>query len=238
MIKIFLITWLIAIHAFAALAIWDTDLPYRIDRKLNLGLLNPPEITHYYEDMLGSHLQLDGSVENGSVIFLGDSLTQGLNVAAVANQSINYGIGMDTSYGLLKRVSQYKSLTKASTVVIAIGINDLIRVKRSPADVLEHYKQILDSLASDKKVIIQAVFPVDEREGLADTNEKIMELNDKLLLLAKDRKHLFINLQDEFVNSEGNLQTDFHIGDGLHLSSQAYKLWIQALAETLTASSR
>ena len=234
MIKILIITWLVAIHAFAALAIWDTDLPYRIDRKLNLGLLNPPEITHFYDNMLGSHLQLDGSVENGSVIFLGDSLTQGLNVAAVINQAVNYGIGMDTSYGLLQRVPQYKSLTEASTVVIAIGINDLIRVKRSPAGVLKNYEAILESLPTEIKVIMQAIFPVDETKGLNGTNARIIQLNEMLKVLAEEKGHTFINLQEQYLSDEGNLKDILHIGDGLHLSSEGYKLWITALNKTLS----
>jgi len=229
MIKIILIIWLTAIHAFAFLAIWDTDLPYRIDRKLNLGLLNPLEVSRLYDDMLGSHMQLDGSVEAGSTIFLGDSLTQGLNVAAITHPAINYGIGMDASYGLLKRIPHYKSLNKASKVVIAIGINDFLRARLSPADIVENYKKILDSLPSDKKVIMQAVFPVDERIDLAGFNEKIIQLNSMLQSLAKDRKHDFLNLRESFVDKDGNLKQELHVGDGLHLSDEGYSRWIQAL---------
>ena len=229
MIKIILIVWLIAIHAFAFLAMWDTDLPYRIDRKLNLGLLNPADITLLYDDMLGSHIQLDGSVEAGSVIFLGDSLTQGLNVAAITHPAINYGIGMDASYGLLKRIPYYKSLNRASTIVVAIGINDFLRARRSPADIVKNYKKILDSLPSDKKVIMQAVFPVDERMGLPGLNEKIIQLNAMLQSLAEDRKHDFLNLREPFVDKDGNLKQELHVGDGLHLSDKGYSQWIQAL---------
>ena len=234
MIKILLITWLVGIHALTLLAIWDTDLPYRIDRKLNLGLLNPPEITRFYEDMLGSHLQLDGSVEEGSVIFLGDSLTQGLNVAAISNQSINYGIGMDTTAGLLKRITTYESLEKASIIVIAIGINDLIRVKRKPENILENYQKILESLPqpSNKRstVFIQALLPVDESaSSLSGINDKILQLNSSLQSLAAAYGAKFINLHASFAESTGNLKQTLHIGDGLHLSSEGYRLWISAL---------
>lgn len=238
MIKTLIIIWLVAIHAFTALAIWDTDLPYRIDRKLDLGLLNPPEITHYYEDMLGSHLQLDGSVEAGSVVFLGDSLTQGLNVAAVTHQAINYGIGMDTSLGLLKRVTQYQSLEKASTIIVAIGINDLIRVKRSPANILQHYQSILDSLPATANVIMQAVFPVDERISLTGTNAQIKQLNESLQALATQQGHTFINLKGQFTDNSDNLKQALHIGDGLHLSTEGYALWIKTLRQLIAGSER
>lgn len=239
MIKTLLIIWLVSIHAFAFLAMWDTDLPYRIDRKLSLGLLNPPEIGRFYDNMLGSHLQLDGSVEAGSVIFLGDSLTQGLNVAAVTDRAINYGIGMDTSLGLLQRIPQYKSLTKASTVVIAIGINDLIRVKRSPYNILKNYQQILNivtSVNTEAAIVLQAVFPVDERVGLVGTNEKIIEINSRLQSLAKTNGYEFVNLYPLFVGNQGNLKQKLHVGDGLHLSSEGYRLWIQALKQRISSN--
>lgn len=238
MIKILLIIWLVGIHAFAILAAWDTDLPYRIDRKLSLGFLNPPEIGRLHEDMFGSHLQLDGSVEKGSVIFLGDSLTQGLNVAAITDNAINYGIGMDTSVGLLQRIPQYESLADASTIVIAIGLNDLLRAKRSPDAIFKNYQKIIDSIPKDAnpevKIIIQAIFPVDEGLGLDGKNEKIQQLNVMLESLAKSKGYEFVNLEKLFIGNQGNLRKEFHIGDGIHFSSNGYRLWIQGLKEVIS----
>lgn len=241
MIKTLLILWLVGIHAFAFLAMWDTDLPYRIDRKLNLGLLNPPEIGQFHQHTFGAHLQLDGSVEAGSVIFLGDSLTQGLNVAAVTNHGINYGIGMDTSVGLLRRIPGYKSLAEASTIVIAIGINDLLRAKRSPDAILKNYQKIIDRLPSKEnptvKIVLQAVFPVDEKFGFKGMNEEIQEINTMLQVLAKINGYEFINLFEPFVGTQGNLKKEFHIGDGIHLSNNGYQLWIQALKQLILSHS-
>lgn len=233
MIKIVLIIWLIGIHAFAFLAVWDTNLLYRIDRKFNLGLINPPESTQYYEAMLGSHLQLDGSVEAGSIIFLGDSLTQGLNVAAVSNRAINYGIGMDTTVGLLQRIPKYQSLNRASVIVIAIGVNDFIRAKRDPSQVFNQYVNLLNRLPNSATVIMQALFPVDEAFELSGTNKKIVQLNEMLTSVAKQRKFTFVNLQSLYADSQGNLTDALHIGDGIHLSTEGYQLWIQSLKRHL-----
>lgn len=230
MIKILIISfWLLAVHAIALLAIFDTDLLYRIDRKLGTGFLNPPEITQFYDDMLGSQLQLDSSVEAGSVIFLGDSITQGLNVAAVTHPAINFGIGMDTSLGLLQRIPQYSSLAKASKIVVAIGVNDLMRTSRSNEGIIENYRLILDALPSDVPVSIQAVFPVDEREGMSGMNQRIFALNESLKALADRRNMRFINLYGAVTNADGNLKAELHVGDGVHLSAAAYRLWIDEL---------
>ena len=233
MIKMILIIWLIGLHAFALLAIVDTDLPYRIDRKLGFGWLNPPEITQFYDDTLGSHLQLDSSVEAGSVIFLGDSLTQGLNVAAITNPAINYGIGMDTSLGLLQRIPHYESLNTASTIVLAIGVNDFIRAKRNPEAVIENYQKIIASLPADKKIIINGVLPIDESFGMNGINQKIVELNQSLETLASRQSLTMINLHSQYANASGNLQAEFHIGDGIHLSHNGYKRWIDTLKQTI-----
>ena len=234
MIKILILTaWLLLVHVIVLLAIFDTDLLYRIDRKLGTGLLNPPEITRFYEDMLGSQLQLDSSVEAGSVIFLGDSITQGLNVAAVTHPAINYGIGMDTSLGLLQRIPQYQSLANASKIVVAIGVNDLMRTSRNNAGTLENYQRILESLPEGVPVLIQAIFPVDERQGMTGTNSRIRALNQSLKTLAESRNAAYLDLEGKFANAEGNLKHELHAGDGLHLSAQGYRLWIDELIAQL-----
>lgn len=230
MIKILIISlWLLAVHAIALLAIFDTDLLYRIDRKLGTGLLNPPEITQFYDDMLGSQLQLDSSIEAGSVIFLGDSLTQGLNVAAVTHPAINYGIGKDSTAGLLQRIPQYQSLSRASTIVVAIGVNDLLRTSRSNAGIIENYQQILEALPKDVPVILQAIFPVDEPLVTEGLNQRVLALNNSIQQLATQYQHTFINLHDEFAGADGNLKSELHIGDGIHYSAAGYRLWVNAL---------
>jgi len=89
------------------------------------GLFKQPnELTPHYHQMVTFHSHMDGNVPDDSVIFIGDSLTQGLCVSAVACPSVNYGIGNDTTLGVLQRISQYESIQRAKVVVIAIGIND------------------------------------------------------------------------------------------------------------------
>ncbi|PID47223.1 MAG: hypothetical protein CSB47_00875 [Proteobacteria bacterium] len=231
--KLILSAWLLLVHAIALLAVVDTDLMYRIDRKLDVGLLKPPEITQYHHNLLESHLSMDGSVEAGSVIFLGDSLTQGLNVAAIAQPAINYGIGMDTTAGLLRRIPQYQSLSKASAIIICIGINDLIRTSRSDTEIIGNYRKILDGLPDGVPAIIQAIFPVDERLGMSGFNQRIQTLNASLAQLATHRQLTFADLQQEFTDASGNLKPQLHSGDGLHLNTAGYQLWIQALKRVI-----
>lgn len=236
MTKTLIILWLIGLHAFAALALWKTDLPYRIDRKLGLDLISPPNMGQFYDNMLGSHLQMDGSVAAGSVIFLGDSITQGLNVAAVTHPAINYGIGMDTTEGLLQRIPQYQSLSRASKIVLNIGINDLIRTNRSNSKILETYKLILEALPEDIPVLVHGIFPVDGRLGFAGFNTRINALNEGIKALADNQGFAYSALGEQFKDGSGNLQPTLHNGDGLHLSTTGYRLWIKALSSDLSTA--
>jgi len=229
MTKIILIAWLLIVHAFALLAILETDIAYRVDRKLGLGLIASREITPLYTEMVGSHEQLDGSVESGSIIFLGDSITQALNVAAITHPAINYGVGMDTSYGLIQRLPKYESLKRASHIVIAIGINDLIRTHRYDKVLVSNFQKIFDLLPKGIPVTVQAMLPVDERVTLKGFNQRIDLLNESLAVLTSSNGGNFINVQPELRDKQGNLKAQYHIGDGLHLNTEGYRIWINAL---------
>lgn len=110
--------------------------------------------------MLNYHGTIDPLVRDGSVVFIGDSITQGLNTDAVADHSINYGMGSDTTEGVLHRLPVYRSLEHASTVVLAIGVNDLYT--RSIDDVIASYQSILKDVPAGPRVMISAVLPVRE----------------------------------------------------------------------------
>ncbi|PWQ97329.1 GDSL-type esterase/lipase family protein [Leucothrix arctica] len=229
MTKFILIVWLIFIHAIAILAVLETDLAYRIDRKLGLGLITSKELTSFYTNMVGSQEQLDGSVKTGSVIFLGDSITQGLNVAAITHPAINYGIGMDTTYGLINRLPKYQSLSRASHIIVAIGINDLIRTHRNNDEILDNFSHIFKLLPVGIPVTVQAILPVDERVTTQGFNLRVDQINQALALLAKSHGARFLDMSHLLINDQGNLKTEYHVGDGLHLSTSAYQVWIDTL---------
>ena len=93
---------------------------------IKLGMQDRPELSDYYSQILEYHKRMDSAVPKNSVIFIGDSLTQGFPVSAAWWPSTNYGIGADTTYGVINRLEQYThSIANSQAVVLAIGINDL-----------------------------------------------------------------------------------------------------------------
>lgn len=195
-----------------------------------------PEITEHFERMLNYHARMDGNVPAGAVIFIGDSLVQGLCVSAVACPAVNYGIGSDTTIGVLQRLPAYPSLARAGAIVLAIGVNDFRR--RPNGEILAHYRQILATLPGNAPVVINAVLPQDEavRPEWRDRNTgRIQPLNRELEhLAASDPRWSFINVGPSLVDAAGNLRDEFHVGDGVHLNAAGNAIWIRGLKEAVT----
>lgn len=181
--------------------------------------------------MLRYHLRMDGNVPDGAVVFVGDSLTQGLCADAVACPSVNYGIGSDTTVGVLERLPKYRCVSRASAVVLAIGSNDLDR--RGDAEIIENFRRILAAVPQALPVVCSAVLPVNEPLLPASdrgANARISGLNAGLKALCEgDARCVFMDAGPRLVDSEGNLSTTLQDGDGVHLNCEGNRIWIEEL---------
>jgi lysophospholipase L1-like esterase len=177
------------------------------------------------------HERIDPNVPSGSAIFIGDSSFQGLCVSAVFTPSVNYGIGSDTTLGVLQRLPKYESLNRASMVILEVGVNDLKR--RKDEEILSNYSSILKLLPSHLSVIISGILPVNEAiaHHTKGYNARIMGLNSRLKNLCESEKPrcTFVNSGPALVDSNGSLSTNYQEGDGVHLNGQGNAIWIQEL---------
>jgi len=204
------------------------------------GATQRPELTEHYHRMLRYHLRMDGNVPDGSVLFIGDSLVQGLCCDAVACPSVNYGIGSDTTDGVLERLPKYRSVSRASAVVLVIGSNDLDR--RGDDEIIENYRRILAAIPRSVPVACNAILPVNERLLPASdrgANARIQSFNARLKALCEgDSRCVFLDAGPRLVDSEGNLSTPLQDGDGVHPNSDGNRIWIEELrAAVRTAQS-
>ena len=79
----------------------------------------------FYNQNVAFHQRVDACVPDQAMIFIGDSFIQGLCVTEVGPGAINFGIGGDTTEGVLTRLPRYRSVAHARVVVFAVGDNDL-----------------------------------------------------------------------------------------------------------------
>lgn len=226
--------YLLGIHLFIGLMLLKSDFIGLVVSRFTDVVEGPPEITGFFERVVQYHARMDGNVPDGSVVFIGDSLTQGLCVTAVAPMSINYGIGGDTTVGVLQRLPNYHSLKRAGAIVVTIGNNDL--AFRTNREIMRNYSAIIARLPRDIPVIFSPPIPYDEK---ADTqwsgrNQRVRALSKDLEILTRKSGNLhFVDVGPLLVDAEGNLADRYHDGDGTHLNAKGNEVWITLLRKTV-----
>jgi len=225
------VVYLFILHMLFAFVLVKSNFIEEVGYKL--GVSTAPELSVYYERIATYHSRIDGNVPEGASLFIGDSITQGLATSAIANLSVNYGIGSDTTLGVLNRIPRYKSVSRAGSIVLAIGVNDLRR--RSNEEIVTNYEDILGLLPEDTPVVVSAILPVDERvQRVVPSNKRILRVN-KLIreLVRKYNNVTFSDAGGGLRGSDNNLKSNFHVGDGVHLNYEGYQVLIRELRRTL-----
>lgn len=225
------VTYVVFLHILLAMVLFKSNFIEKVERKLEL--YKSPELSEYYNEITAYHKRMDGSVPRGATIFIGDSITQSLATSAVSELSVNYGIGSDTTLGVLNRLPIYESINSTKAVVIAIGVNDLAR--RNNDSIIHNYEEILDYIPKNTKILVSAILPIDERvQSKKSSNERISKLNSSLKKLTEKYENVvFVDSSNWLKGDDDNLKTEFHSGDGVHLSTAGYKIWISQLRVSL-----
>ena len=204
----------------------------RVREKINFVIAHTDNIS-FFNIILSYHSRMDDNVPDGAVVFIGDSITQALCVSAIAPVSVNYGIGGDTTFGVLQRLPTYRSIFRASAVVFAVGINEMNY--RSNDKILCNYSTIAESVPKNIPVIFSAVLPTDESVCKKDiSNDCIKALNADLEAITLELENLFfVNAGPLLIDSQGNLADEFHVGDGLHLNPKGNIILIRELQKAI-----
>lgn len=178
------------------------------------------------------HNQLKSMFENcpislGSIIFLGDSITEGGNWSELfPGQSIlNRGIGGDITSGILARIDEVVR-HQPSKIFICIGTNDLA-FGLSNAEILKNYRAIIDKIQKESPqtiIYVQSVLPVGKKVLAGHDNLKILPLNVEIKKMCDDLKLSYIDLDSVFKVENGYLKSEY-TNDNLHLLGAGYLAW-------------
>jgi len=147
-------------------------------------------VTNLYKKQVdNAFIELNKSAKPGSIVFLGDSITDffRLNEFFHGIYVINRGIGGDTTDGVLKRLSESVFELSPSKVFILIGTND-IGGNKSESHVISNIAEIIDRIRDscpETKIYLQSVYPVSNAKDKKinrfivgrRTNEKICRVN-------------------------------------------------------------
>jgi len=223
------IYYIICIHIILVAVLIKPDFISQVNRQLGA---QPPEITKHFRSMVAFHSRIDKNLPPKSILFIGDSHIQGLAVSAISPNAVNYGIGKDTTVGVMQRLHYYKSIPASKSVVLAIGFNDLKR--RENENILQNIEKILDYFPAKIDIILCAIHPVGENKHAA-YNERIKDLNKSLKKISMQYNNVtYLNSFNSALSSGKYLLPKYHLPDGIHLSKEGYSVWIAKLANTLS----
>jgi lysophospholipase L1-like esterase len=227
------VCYVIALQLFSVILVFETDFIPKF-KAIFLATAEtailPPD--PHVRRMLTYTEWMDKSVPDKSIIFLGDSITQGLAVAAVAPYATNFGIGGATTAELLDAMPSYKSLNRVDTVVLEIGINDLIQNRKEGLH--ERYRKIAASLPLKTTLIWSAVMPT----GIKHINPTvIVEANRMIKTLCETRDNcIFVDTWSFLADESGQPIPKNFLADATHLSPSGYRLWISAIKQAMLKS--
>ncbi len=171
--------------------------------------------------------------DQGAVVFLGDSITQGWGEALATNfpgmKLANRGISGDTTRGMLIRLKDDVLSLNPAAVVLLMGTNDL-EEKAEPVTIAGNLKLIVAELKkhnSEMPIVLCAVFPSSEQKSRPA--DKIKELNRLYAEAVKgDAQITLVDTWLLYANDAGDAKVE-EFPDLLHPNQLGYAKWGAAL---------
>lgn len=177
-------------------------------------------------------------VRDSSIIFLGNSITQGANWAELFDNPriLNRGISGDVTEGILERIKEIVR-HRPSKLFISIGTND-IGIEIPVRGIIENYREIIEKVRSSSpstEIYVQSILPVAVPSGslLSHNNKDILEVNKELKEMCKDMDITYLDLHPHFADETGKLKSEL-TNDNLHLLGKGYLLWKDLIEDYLS----
>ena len=170
---------------------------------------------------------LNAPLNEGCVIFLGDSLTDwlSLNELLPGVNVINRGIAGDTTIGVLHRLDEVIR-HKPAKIFLLIGTND-IAMGMSERKIIDNIREIIRRIhegSQESKIYLQTLIPVNSKYMGYRHNMKIETVNDVIRRIAAEIDCTLVDLYEIFAD-KGELPLQYTF-DGLHLNGEGARKWI------------
>lgn len=177
----------------------------------------------YYDKKVFSFNRIHLNSPPGSIVFLGDSITEGMAINSVSPYGLNFGISGDTMRGVLNRINSLGSqntIHRAGAGVLLIGINDICFEGVNAYGNCTFMWNLLASWMTGKWVIVLTL-PINETMFTATTNAEIDSINDYAKTKFANRAGFTVIDTKPTLAPSGQLLPAYTI-DGIHLSATGY----------------
>lgn len=163
------------------------------------------------------------------VAFLGDSLTDGYDVAKYYPQYVvsNRGIGGETTFGLEARLQVSVYDLKPKVAVLLIGANNMDTMMENYEDIILGMKENLP----ETEIVVLSLTSMSGEWGRK--NRLAISNNVFLKMIAKRNGCSFVDLYSPLLNPEtGEIYAEYTT-DGGHLTARGYEVVTAAITPTL-----
>jgi lysophospholipase L1-like esterase len=174
--------------------------------------------------------------EQGSVVFVGDSLTGNWKIddmkkAFLKLKIANCGIGGDVSRGVLFRFKEDVLDLKPTAIVLCIGTNDL-SAKAKPELVEQNIVAILAqarAYSATMPIVLCQIPPRDSASAPTDPGA-VADLNARIAKIGASEKNLAVlDLFAAMSTPDGKPVPEYFTKDKLHPAPAGYEKWAQVM---------
>ena len=205
------ITYLIALHTLVGVALITPG---------HLRQFRKQENPHIAE-MRVVHGRMAPTIPDGAAIFLGDSITEGLAVAAVSPHAVNLGIGGLRTDQLLENLPAYP-LDRARAIYLMIGINDF---GQGRAEGIQDRIAAIAASLPDRPVVWTGVMPVREDVASLASVATVNEAVERACAALPACRYI----DPAPLLAPGGKWDQSAYLDAVHLNAEGYRRWVIAL---------
>ena len=172
----------------------------------------------------------------GSIIFLGDSITEYGQWEELMNHPKvkNRGIAGDTTWGLMRRLKGITS-SQPKAIFLMIGINDFLFTDEK--EIVENYTKIIQQIKAEtpnSQLFIQSVLPVNSAvKNTVFDNKAIVSLNKSIQEIATKEGLPYLDIHQQLLDNSGVLKAKY-TADGVHINGEAYTIWKEIVSPYLS----
>jgi lysophospholipase L1-like esterase len=229
--KIFILIYFSLVHCLLIALVFGPSLYIKVSLKLNNGLAGKFG-EHARASIVTMHARQEANTSYNSVYFIGDSMVQGFNTSRLSLPTINLGIGHDRISHVAARLKTYQNVKSSKSLLISVGVNDLR--SKSVAESISDYEKLISQNHKVSNILVLGVLPIDSKLLGLHLNRKVSTFNHKLQVIASMYANVnYVKPPTKLYSNSKDLIAKFHIGDGLHLNSAGYEVWIHDLQGTL-----
>ena len=233
---------------------WNT-ISYTPARRLSVQTTEPD--TNDMDNRLASLDERPALGRNNiyQACFLGDSLTQGMEMYSTGLPEASYcaykGIGPSAVVnsttctrrdGTKEVPMEALAAQQPKVLYILLGTNVLNR-DDDYSNFLTYYRLMLDRVPQtlpNTQIYVQSITPV--RPDVRATHpglykERLCEINTELAAIALEKNCAFLNLWEGLADENGDLKAEYAQKDGYHVKPEGYTVWVDYLrTHTVTST--